>query len=222
MTMKHLSVAVIGAVALLGSPLLTALELNDSLNLNGYYMFTDWKPGIDNATFVGDSDTRFDFGFVAGGHLEGYASTDPEKPGEFRVIFGGGPEIGKVVFNHYDGAGTWRDRVAIHRDGSMTVEGVLTSSEIVVQQEVWPDYVLAEDYNLMPLSDVRAYIEAKGHLPGVPSAVRVKEEGVNVGDMSRILLEKVEELTLHVIALKEENDLLKQRIDAMGSTDPKI
>jgi hypothetical protein len=188
-----------------------------SLNLEGDYLFTNWKAGIDNATFVGTSDTRYDFGFTAGGHLEGYASTDPLRPGEFLMVFGGAPTVGRVTFNHYDGT-NWHDRVVIARDGSITMEGTLTASAIIVQQNVWADYVFAGDYRLMPLADVNSFIKQNGHLPGVPSAKEVAENGVNIADMTKVLLEKVEELTLHVIALKEENELLKMKVSSIATS----
>ena len=61
------------------------------------------------------------------------------------------------------------------------------------------DFVFADDYALAPLSDVEAHISAKGHLPGVPSAAEMREEGVDLNAMNAVLLQKVEELTLHAI-----------------------
>ena len=68
----------------------------------------------------------------------------------------------------------------------------------------WADYVFEEDYKLMSLSEVEAYIAENGHLPNVPSAEKVTEEGIDLAEMNKILLEKVEELTLHVIALEKK------------------
>ena len=188
-----------------------------AVDLDGGYMFTNWTNAIDNATFVGTSTTRYDFGFTAGGHLEGYASTDPLRPGDFLMVFGGAPTVGKVVFNHYDGT-AWHDRLVIARDGSITMEGTLKASAIIVQQNVWADYVFSGDHRLMPLADVDSFIKQNGHLPGVPSAKEVTANGVNLADMTRVLLEKVEELTLHVIALKEENESLKMEVSSVATS----
>lgn len=73
----------------------------------------------------------------------------------------------------------------------------------------FPDYVFEKGYELMPLNDVRNYIDQNGHLPNVPSATQIKEEGMDVGEMNRVLLEKVEELTLYL--LKQEEEMLKQK-----------
>jgi len=65
----------------------------------------------------------------------------------------------------------------------------------------WPDYVFEEDYDLTPLNELEVQIETLGHLPGVPSAQEVGQNGHKAGQMDAILLEKVEELTLHLIEM---------------------
>jgi len=60
----------------------------------------------------------------------------------------------------------------------------------------------------MPLDTVESFIKKHGHLPNIPSAEEVGEEGIKVSEMNAKLLEKVEELTLYVLALKKENDKL--------------
>jgi hypothetical protein len=78
-----------------------------------------------------------------------------------------------------------------------------------------PDYVFEKDYNLMSLEEIKAYIEKHKHLPEVPSAKEMETNGVNLSEMNMILLKKVEELTLHVIELKKENELQTQRADLL-------
>ncbi len=86
----------------------------------------------------------------------------------------------------------------------------------------WPDYVFEESYQLMSLEEVEAYLEDEKHLPGVPSAGQVASEGVDVGVMNAVLLEKVEEITLHLIrqqkeieALKQQNADLREKLEAL-------
>lgn len=74
----------------------------------------------------------------------------------------------------------------------------------------WPDYVFEKNYRLRSLGEVRAFIEANNHLPGIPSAAQVEKEGIQLGDMSKRLVEKVEELTLYIIQLQEQIDALKK------------
>ncbi len=73
----------------------------------------------------------------------------------------------------------------------------------------WPDYVFTDRYTLMPLGELEGFIAANGHLPQVPSAAAVDEDGVDVGEMNKVLLQKVEELTLYIIDLQKQIDELK-------------
>lgn len=66
-----------------------------------------------------------------------------------------------------------------------------------------PDYVFKPDYNLMPLFDLRNYITTNQHLPNIPSAAEYEETGVDLGELNRLLLEKVEELTLYILQQDE-------------------
>ncbi|NME69615.1 hypothetical protein [Flammeovirga aprica] len=87
----------------------------------------------------------------------------------------------------------------------LIVEGDVIAKRIVAAPDnEWPDYVFEEEYELAPLSEVESFIEEKGHLPNMPSAKEIKETGVDVVEVERILLEKVEELTLYVIELEKK------------------
>jgi len=72
-----------------------------------------------------------------------------------------------------------------------------------------PDYVFADDYELRDLSAVEDYVKENKHLPEVPSAEEMKENGVNLSELNMTLLKKVEELTLYVIAQNKEIEILK-------------
>jgi hypothetical protein len=71
----------------------------------------------------------------------------------------------------------------------------------------------------MSLNQLEESIEKNNHLPGVPSATEVVENGFSLGEMQKIVLEKVEELTLYTIKqgkqieeLKRENEELRKLI----------
>jgi len=96
----------------------------------------------------------------------------------------------------------------------LSVNGTITSKEIIVTVDGWADYVFEKDYKLPSLASVEKYIKEKGHLPEIPSAKEVKENGVNVAEMNAKLLQKIEELTLYVIEQQKEiNDFKKQIIN---------
>lgn len=82
----------------------------------------------------------------------------------------------------------------------------------------WADYVFVKGYKLNSLEEVEKHILEKGHLPNVPTAKEVVENGINVAEMDAKLLEKIEELTLYSIEqnkrikkLQEENSELKKQ-----------
>ncbi len=75
----------------------------------------------------------------------------------------------------------------------------------------WADYVFDEDYPLMSLEDLEAFIEKENHLPGVPSTDVVLKEGMDLAKNDRILLEKIEELSLHIIALNKRIEELEKK-----------
>lgn len=96
----------------------------------------------------------------------------------------------------------------------LSVDGRIRAREVKVYSG-WADHVFAPDYDLMPLSAVESFIAKHGHLPGVPSAADVAANGVDVGETQALLLEKIEELTLHLIRLEKENESLKADIAEM-------
>jgi hypothetical protein len=67
----------------------------------------------------------------------------------------------------------------------------------------FPDYVFESDYNLLPLSELRNFISDNGRLPNMPSAQEIEENGADLGELNRLLVEKVEELTLYILEMEE-------------------
>ena len=91
------------------------------------------------------------------------------------------------------------------------VDGKVICEELrVLDSGSWPDYVFNEDYKLPSLDDVELHIRDNKHLPGIPSACEVEENGIAVGEMQKKLMEKVEELTLYVIELQKQVTDLKK------------
>lgn len=95
----------------------------------------------------------------------------------------------------------------------LAVEGTLGARRIkVTQQANWADFVFHPDYKLPTLTDVEQFIQKNGHLPEIPTAAEVKENGVDVGEMNKLLLQKVEEMTLYLIQQQKEINELKRLI----------
>lgn len=99
----------------------------------------------------------------------------------------------------------------------LSVDGNVICEELRVELSGnWPDYVFADDYSIMNLNDLREYVNTEKHLPGIPAAAEIEEtNGIDLGEMQRLTVEKLEELTLYILELKKENDELKERIEAL-------
>ncbi|NOQ74688.1 MAG: hypothetical protein GQ574_21930 [Crocinitomix sp.] len=93
------------------------------------------------------------------------------------------------------------------------VAGGILTEEVRVRTG-WADYVFADGYELPTLTEVGEFIDENGHLPNVPSAAQVEEEGIEIGEITRIQQEKIEELTLYMIEMQKEIEALKVRLEA--------
>ena len=89
---------------------------------------------------------------------------------------------------------------------NLAVKGKILTQELKVlasENSIWPDYVFEKDHDLPELENVESYIEKHKHLPEIPSAKEVQENGINIAEMQAKLLKKIEELTLYVIEIKK-------------------
>jgi hypothetical protein len=96
------------------------------------------------------------------------------------------------------------------------VNGSLIATSVTVKMySDWGDYVFKKDYHLPLLSEVKTYIDKNHHLPEIPSAQQIAKEGLNLGEINKLLVKKVEELTLYLIEKdnkqKEQDNLLAQQ-----------
>lgn len=102
----------------------------------------------------------------------------------------------------------------------LSVKGKIRTQEILVEAPGnWPDYVFAKDYKLTPLSEVENYIKTNQHLPEMPAAAQVEKEGISLGDMNKKLVQKIEELTLHLI---EQDKQLKTQQATIQDLSEKV
>lgn len=137
---------------------------------------------------------------------------------------------GDMLIFFTESSGSWEKIIEFHNDGKVCIgNGLLSSSshfstyklsvngkivckEVAVTVSDWSDFVFEDNYDLMSLSDLESYIYLNNHLPDVPSEKEVIEQGINLGEMDAILLQKIEELILYVIELKKENEDMKKEL----------
>lgn len=103
-------------------------------------------------------------------------------------------------------------------NSNLYVHGTIKSKEVKVEASIAvPDYVFEKSYDLKPLSEVEKYIAENKHLPEIPSAKEIEKDGINVGNMQLSLLKKIEELTLYMIDLKKEVEVLNRKNQLLES-----
>lgn len=91
----------------------------------------------------------------------------------------------------------------------LSVDGKVRANSVKVYTD-WADFVFEKDYQLPTLPQIEAFIIEHGHLMDIPSAKEVETEGIELGEMNKLLLQKIEELTLHMIALQKQIIDLKE------------
>jgi len=97
----------------------------------------------------------------------------------------------------------------------LDVNGTVHSKQVNVDLTGWSDYVFNPTYRLPPLAEVKTYIDQNNHLPDMPSAPQVAKDGINLGDMDKLLVKKVEELTLYIIELNKQLQEQQKEIDEL-------
>jgi hypothetical protein len=149
---------------------------------------------------------------------------DANRRGEILLI-SNGPN-GDIGFTNYDGV-DWNRAMTIKPDGhvgigsnsqaltpfyELVVSGTAHFCRAIAQYDGWCDYVFEPDYNLMSLQELSEYISQNKHLPEIPTEQEVQETDIDLGQMSKLLLLKVEELTIYIIKQQEQIDAQQKEI----------
>ncbi|MGP1994265.1 tail fiber protein [Zobellia laminariae] len=158
-----------------------------------------------------------------------YETTDPEMPSIEELTepsMAAAQSTGTSVWStgtngiYYDGnvgIGT-----ADTKGYKLAVNGNIHTQEVKVDTEGWPDFVFEKDYQLPSLEEVKKHIEEKGHLINIPSAKEVESTGVELGGMNKLLVEKIEELTLYILEQHQLNKDIKEKIELLEGKDQTI
>ena len=94
----------------------------------------------------------------------------------------------------------------------LRVYGKIISEEVRVQlKTLWPDYVFSKNYKLHSLPEIEKYIAENHHLPNMPAAAEVEKNGIALGEMQTKMMEKIEELTLYIIAQDKRIKILEKK-----------
>lgn len=119
----------------------------------------------------------------------------------------------RLVINGQNGnVGIGTTNTGTHR---LAVEGSIGARKVKVEASGWSDFVFEKDYQLKSLQEVEKYISENKHLPEIPSAEEVKQDGIDLGQMDAKLLQKIEELTLYLIEQNKQNQAQQARIEKL-------
>ena len=92
-------------------------------------------------------------------------------------------------------------------------KGILSEDLAIAPKSAWADFVFNKDYNLRKLAEVEEFISENNHLPDVPSAKQVADEGYSQHDMNKVLLQKIEELMLYTIKQEKKIAALETELE---------
>jgi len=192
--------------------LINGLEIfNDNQSNSIVYITPDAISSGDSATiFLAEDDDAY-YGMYwmydgVGNHMELWG-----KDGALDY----GPHIA-VTRNSGDVAigGTFLSGYKLSVDGNIICEKVR-----VMDSGSWADYVFDDDYELLSLAELARFIEINNHLPNVPAAAEIEKEGLDLGQSQKMMMEKIEELTLYILQQQEQIDELKEQIKKLNNNE---
>ncbi|MFI5161968.1 MAG: hypothetical protein ACHQHN_11860 [Sphingobacteriales bacterium] len=160
-------------------------------------------------------DGTFRYGTYMDSNIVNNYSASDGTYGNINFVTGnsGGGSVAMTI-----GGGTQKGNIGIGTTNpqgyKLAVNGNVIATSITVKLYAnWPDYVFKKDYQLPKLSDIKTYINQNHHLPEMPTEQQIANNGLNLGDMNKLLVKKVEELTLYLIE-KDEKEKAQQKIIA--------
>jgi hypothetical protein len=165
------------------SPGLTGANKNFKFSYNGTPIMQVYPEGRLDVSNTGTDNAALILNLKTG------------KGNVFRVSNTGSVYIGENL------NGTYFDEYRLYVEKGIRAERVRVD---IAANNGWADFVFEEDYQLMPIAELEAYIKQNKHLPNVPSAAKVQAEGIDLAEMNAILLRQIEELILRVIELEKK------------------
>ena len=207
------------------------LGITGGLNIGKYMLIDDpnyttnwdkiWQCGFFQSV---NKDTAPESNGWFWGINMGHTSNSPDYRYNGQIAIKNSPSSPTMYFRSTGktGEGMWA-KVLINSgnqtlDGDFDVDGTIKATEIKVEAQT-ADFVFEEDYQLKPLAEVEQFIQTNNHLPDIPSAREMKEDGVGLAEMNKLLLQKVEELTLYTI---EQSKRLSEKDEKVSELEKRL
>jgi len=182
---------------------------NSTLDIRSVFQAPSVRVGIPNSewTALGVAAGNGNFSPLA---ITGSVILRAFTSKDFIITQQGGGDISFATRLVQNDLSTEATRMTITNDGNvgigksdptdkLEVNGRIHARSVKVDLDAWPDYVFVPEYRLKSLEEVESYIKEHGHLENVPSADEIIVNGLDLGQMDTILMEKIEELTLYLI-----------------------
>ncbi|MFA8299903.1 MAG: polymer-forming cytoskeletal protein [Hyphomicrobiales bacterium] len=220
----------IGGLNTSGSPIgiMDETRFTRGMILNNSIGMTFANNDVDNS--------YFNFRFVNSNGKAAWSVGDPDHPTALSVRNNGKVGIGtsqpETDFqvkgeSQFEGNVKLKESLSVGTDATITglltsdklsakeakIDGTVFADRVSLKIGSFPDYVFSKNYKLMPLADVESFINKNSHLPGVKSESQMVNEGMDLAKMNKILMEKVEELTLYTIQQEHRIQNLEQKIN---------
>lgn len=191
----------------------------------GHFFVIDATSSLDNTPVVLNTVGTRDIQFQRNGAESSYIrfSTDNMMIGTYQNNSTGNLYFATRETNHMRLDNIGRLSIGVSSPNipgyRLSVRGDIICEDITLLPfAAWPDYVFEKGYRLRPLSELESFINSNHHLPGIAPARDIEKKGIQLKDMQRQLMEKVEELTLYVIELNKKNDLLQKEVELLKQT----
>lgn len=188
----------------------TPLQVNGGLKTTGASyraISVNITGGYGTIDLLENGSRRCFMGFQRGSVSDSYVT--------FGAVADNGTESGIYIQRATGnvGIGTMTPKTKLAVNGDIMARKL----KVTVSTTEWADYVFQQDYKLPTLKEVEEYIAVNKHLQDIPSAKEVKKNGLDVGEMNKQLLQKVEELTLYLIAEHKKNIALEEKVSKLDT-----
>lgn len=142
-------------------------------------------------------------------YLDNNSKTSSDAANRWAIYNMTGQYTNSLQFWSYLANGGGGAKLVLSDAGNMALHGKLEAKDVVITATPTADHVFAPDYKLRGMAELERFISEKSHLPEIPSAKEMTDSGLSVADFQIKLLQKIEELTLYMISMKKEIDVLK-------------
>ena len=198
---------------------------------SNFSLISGYREGVASASLLSlgqynpqTQTERLALGLTSSGELSlNYEELQQGSTGEILSINSEGDNVLKVndegnLYLNYLGQGqalTIRSESENRKLLQLENSGLLRARRVKIDLDNWADFVFMENYQLMPLEELRTYVQTNKHLPNVPSEKELQEEGLDLGEMNKILMQKIEELTLYILEQGEKSEELEKKIEEL-------